>query len=54
MRRTWRIRKSCGEEEKDSFNFLRAGPRKNLYWDHSKVKADIVTCGDLLPIPIPK
>ena len=32
MRRTWRIRKSCGEEEKDSFNFLREGDEedKNL------------------------
>lgn len=40
-----------GEEENGGFNleFEEAGPRQNLYFDPSKTKCAIVTCGGLCP-----
>lgn len=33
----------------NSLKFLRAGPRKHLYYHPNEVKAAIVTCGGLCP-----
>jgi len=33
----------------EHLQFLRAGPRKSLYWDPKKTKAAIVNCGGLCP-----
>lgn len=33
----------------EHLQFLRGGPRKNLYWDPAKTKAAIVNCGGLCP-----
>jgi len=37
------------EKIENAKRFLRAGPRKNLYFDSKEVKACIVTCGGLCP-----
>ncbi|HIA57896.1 MAG TPA: ATP-dependent 6-phosphofructokinase, partial [Candidatus Lambdaproteobacteria bacterium] len=38
-----------GGKEKNPLSFEQAGPRSHVYFDSSKVKAGIVTCGGLCP-----